>query len=80
MPGKEKIIYNFCTKINSIIKITFIIGFSQFFRSAQEQQSPNFEMFKDPKNRFQGTKSARLCSLADLRPYFRSGHGRLGTQ
>ena len=27
-------------------------------------QSPNFETFKETKNRFQGTNSARLCSLA----------------
>jgi hypothetical protein len=27
-------------------------------------QSPNFLTFKEPKNRFQGTNSARLCSLA----------------
>ncbi len=27
-------------------------------------QSPNFETFKEPMNRFQGTNSARLCSLA----------------
>jgi hypothetical protein len=26
--------------------------------------SPNFETFKEPKNRFQGTNPARLCSLA----------------
>ncbi len=26
--------------------------------------TPNFETFKEPKNRFQGTDSARLCSLA----------------
>ncbi len=28
------------------------------------QQSPNFKKFKEPKNRFQGTKSASLCILA----------------
>jgi hypothetical protein len=27
-------------------------------------QSPNFKTFKETKNRFQGTNSARLCSLA----------------
>jgi hypothetical protein len=27
-------------------------------------QSPNFETFKEPKNRFQGINSASLCSLA----------------
>ncbi len=27
-------------------------------------QSPNFLTYKEPKNRFQGTNSARLCSLA----------------
>jgi hypothetical protein len=27
--------------------------------------SPNFSTLKEPKNRFQGTNSARLCSLAD---------------
>ncbi len=27
-------------------------------------QSQNFLTFKDPKNRFQGTNSARLCSLS----------------
>jgi hypothetical protein len=26
--------------------------------------SPNFQTFKEPKNRFQGTNAARLCSLA----------------
>ncbi len=26
--------------------------------------SPNFLTFKEPKNRFQGINSARLCSLA----------------
>jgi hypothetical protein len=31
---------------------------------AWQQRSPNFETFKEPKNRFQGTNSARLCSLA----------------
>ncbi len=28
------------------------------------KQSPNFKTFKEPKNRFQGTNSVRLCSLA----------------
>ena len=32
--------------------------------SGHEQQSPNFLTFKEPKNRFQGTNSTRLCSLA----------------
>jgi hypothetical protein len=27
-------------------------------------QSPNFETFKEPRNRFQGIGSASLCSLA----------------
>ncbi len=27
--------------------------------------SPNFKTFKEPKNRFQGANSVRLCSLAD---------------
>jgi hypothetical protein len=27
-------------------------------------QSPNFSTFKEPKNRFQETNSAKLCSLA----------------
>jgi hypothetical protein len=27
-------------------------------------QSPNFKTFKESKNRFQGTNSAKLCSLA----------------
>ncbi len=29
------------------------------------QQSPNFQTFKEPKNWFQGTNYARMCSLAD---------------
>ncbi len=29
----------------------------------ETNQSPNFLTFKEPKNRFQGTNSARLCSL-----------------
>ncbi len=33
--------------------------------SSPVYQSPNFAPFKEPKNRFQGTNSARLCSLAD---------------
>jgi hypothetical protein len=28
------------------------------------EQSPNFYTFKESKNRFQGTNSARLCSLS----------------
>jgi hypothetical protein len=30
------------------------------------KQSPNFLTFKELKNRFQGTNSARMCSLAVL--------------
>ncbi len=33
-------------------------------RVKKPKQSPNFLFFKEPKNRFQGTNSARLCSLA----------------
>jgi hypothetical protein len=31
---------------------------------AISDQSPNFQTFQEPKNRFQGTNSARLHSLA----------------
>jgi hypothetical protein len=34
------------------------------FRLIFRFQSTNFETFKEPKNLFQGTDSARLCSLA----------------
>jgi hypothetical protein len=38
----------------------------RFFRLQASlcKQSTNFSTFKEPKNRFQGTNSARLCSLA----------------
>jgi hypothetical protein len=29
-------------------------------------QSPDFLTFKEPKNRFQGTSSARLCTVCSL--------------
>jgi hypothetical protein len=34
------------------------------FEKATFNLSPNFSTFKEPKNRLQGTSSARLCSLA----------------
>jgi hypothetical protein len=39
-------------------------GIKKRFGPLLDDQSPNFKTFKDPKNRFLGTNSARLCTIA----------------
>jgi hypothetical protein len=41
-----------------------LVFFAVVFLSTYFRTSPNFLTFKEAKNRFQGTNSARLCSLA----------------
>jgi hypothetical protein len=50
-----------CLDINKLL-------FGDFFPTpilVLGSQRPNFQTFKEPKNRFQGINSASLCSLAD---------------
>jgi hypothetical protein len=46
------------------ILVVPLLELSCLFSILRTRQSPNFQTFKEPKNRFQGTNSARLCSLA----------------
>jgi hypothetical protein len=66
-PNSRAYAYRIFKKDFTLYKIeTFFLGDGGSLCVGQGlgDQRPNFQTFMEPKNRFQGTNSARLCRLA----------------